>query len=220
MRYEVLLWDLDGTLTDPKEGITRSVQYSMKRLNYPIPKTDDLDWIIGPPLKDSFRILLETEDETLINDAVALYRERYREIGIFENVIYPGIPELLVRLNDNGCRNLLATSKPKVFAERILKHFSIDACFYEIMGSELDGKFVEKEALIAEVLKSVPVDLRSKTVMIGDRRFDVQGAKKNRIDVISVGYGYGTPEELRLAAPDYIIPTVKALEDMLFSELN
>lgn len=215
MRYEVLLWDLDGTLTDPKEGITRSVHYALSRLDVPLAEDADLDWIIGPPLKESFKILLQTSDEDLANRALMLYRERYREIGLYENIVYPGIPELLFQLKERGCRNLLATSKPRIFAEKILKHFLLEPYFSVIMGSELNGQFVEKDDLIAEVLKNVPVNTRIKTVMIGDRRYDVHGAKANNIDVISVGYGYGTSEELSAAAPNYIAPSVRDLKELL-----
>lgn len=215
MRYDVLLWDLDGTLTDPKEGITLSVQYALNRLDYPSCEADDLDWIIGPPLKESFKILFQTTDEALVNRAITFYRERYQEIGLYENIVYPGIPELLAQLKEKGCMHLLATSKPRVFAEKILQHFSLDSYFSVIMGSELNGQFVEKDGLIAEILKKVPTDSRSKTVMIGDRRYDVQGARANGIDVISVGYGYGTIEELSDASPDFIAPSVSDLEKLL-----
>ncbi|SPF45093.1 5'-nucleotidase [Candidatus Desulfosporosinus infrequens] len=217
MRYDVLLWDLDGTLTDPKEGITRSVQFALNRLNYPFSETDDLGWIIGPPLKESFKILLQTLDETLLDRAITIYRERYQKIGLYENILYPGIMELIVQLKEKGCRHLLATSKPRVFAEKILQHFSLDSYFSVIMGSELNGQFVEKDVLIAEVLKKALAGSRSKTVMIGDRSFDVQGARANGIDVISVGYGYGTIEELSSASPDFIVPSVRDLGILLSS---
>ncbi|HEY8909954.1 MAG TPA: HAD hydrolase-like protein [Desulfosporosinus sp.] len=217
MRYDILLWDLDGTLTDPKEGITLSVQYALTQLDYPFHEDDDLDWIIGPPLKESFKTLLQTTDEALLGRAITLYRERYREFGLYENIVYPGIPELLSELQQKGCTQLLATSKPRVFAEKILQNFLLDPYFNVIMGSELNGNFVEKDALIAEVLKTVPEDLRAKTVMIGDRRYDVDGARANHIDIISVGYGYGSAEELRRAAPDYIVPSVRDLKELLFS---
>ncbi|MDR3587902.1 MAG: HAD hydrolase-like protein [Desulfosporosinus sp.] len=217
MRYDVLLWDLDGTLTDPKEGITLSVQYALNRLGYPFPETDDLGWIIGPPLKESFKILLQTMDETLLDQAITIYRERYQEIGLYENILYPGILELIAQLKEKGCLHLLATSKPRVFAKKILQHFSLDSYFSVIMGSELNGQFVEKDVLIAEVLKKAPAGSRAKTVMIGDRRYDVEGARANGIDVISVGYGYGTIEELSLAAPNFIVSNVRDLEKLLSS---
>ena len=217
MRYNVLLWDLDGTLTDPKEGITRSVQYALKRLDYPFCEADDLDWIIGPPLKESFKTLFQTTDEAILHRAISIYRERYREIGLYENIVYPGIPDLLAQLKDKGCRHLLATSKPRVFAEKILQHFLLDSYFSVIMGSELNGQFVEKDCLIAEVLKTMPAGSRSKTVMIGDRSYDVHGARANHIDVISVGYGYGTSEELRVASPDFIVQSVADLSDLLLN---
>lgn len=215
MRYNVLLWDLDGTLTDSKEGITLSVQYALERLDYPPQKADNLDWIIGPPLKESFKTLLQTTDDDFLNRAISIYRERYQEIGIYENIVYPGIPELLHQLKEKGCRHLLATSKPRVFAEKILEHFLLDSYFSVIMGSELNGQFVEKDCLIAEVLKTVPASSRSKTVMIGDRNYDVHGARANHIDVISVGYGFGTIEELRVASPDFIVQSVADLGKLL-----
>jgi phosphoglycolate phosphatase len=213
MLFDTLLWDLDGTLTDPKKGITRSVQFSLQKLGAAYPDEDALEWVIGPPLKESFKILLQTSDDVLLNQAVTYYRERYREIGMYENIVYPGIPELLAQLKDKGCQHFLATSKPTIFAEKILQHFSLDKYFSVMMGSELDGQFVEKEDLIREVLKRVPN--RSLPVMIGDRRYDVQGARSNGIAIISVGYGYGTIEELEAASPDYFVSNVQELGNLL-----
>lgn len=215
MRYDILLWDLDGTLTDSKEGITRSVQYALNRLNYPIPEADDLEWIIGPPLKDSFRTLLKTTDEALLNEAILIYRERFQEIGLYENLVYPGIPELLFQLKENGCKHFLATSKPRIFAEKILRHFLLEQYFDDIMGSELNGQLVEKETIIGEVLKNIPRDSLPNTVMIGDRKYDVYGARANHIDVIAVGYGYGTAEEFQAAEPNFIVPSVEGLGKLL-----
>lgn len=217
MRYNILLWDLDGTLTDSKEGITRSVQYSMQKLGYPIPAADDLHWVIGPPLKESFKVLLNTADEALLSRAVGLYRERFQDLGLYENIVYPGIPDLLLGLKEQGCRHFLATSKPRVFAEKILRHFGLKEHFEHIMGSELDGRLVDKESVIAEVLKIFPQEARIKAVMIGDRKYDVQGARANGIEVIAVGYGYGTGEELRQAGADWLAPSVRALGELLFS---
>ncbi|KLU66695.1 5'-nucleotidase [Desulfosporosinus acididurans] len=217
MRFDYLLWDLDGTLTDPKPGITRSVQYALQKLGFAYPHEDELEWVIGPPLKASFQVLLQSKNEDLITKAVTFYRERFQEIGMYENMVYSGIPELLDLLKEKGCQHLLATSKPKVFAEKILQHFSLNNSFSEIMGSELSGNFVEKEDLIREVLKSVSPQARSKTVMIGDRLYDVKGARANNIKVISVGYGYGTLDELEAAAPDYFVSSVQDLKQLLLS---
>lgn len=219
MRYDILLWDLDGTLTDSKEGITRSIQYALSRLSYPIPEADDLEWIIGPPLKESFKILLKTTNEALLNQAVEIYRERFQEIGLYENIVYPGIPKLLLQLKETGCKHFLATSKPRIFAEKILQHFLLEEYFDVIMGSELNGQLVEKETIIKEVLKKAPKGLLSKTVMIGDRKYDVYGARANQIDVIAVGYGYGTAEELHAANPDYIVTSVEGLDKLLIHDL-
>lgn len=220
MRYDILLWDLDGTLTDSKEGITRSVQYALGRLNHFIPEADDLEWIIGPPLKESFKTLLQTTDEALLNQAVMTYRERFQEIGLYENTVYPGIPKLLLELKEKGCKHYLATSKPRVYAEKILRHFLLEEYFDVIMGSELNGRLVEKETIIQEVLKKVPRGSLSKTVMIGDRKYDVHGARANHIDVIAVGYGYGTAEELQAAAPDFIVPSVDGLYKLIMEQLS
>lgn len=217
MRYNILLWDLDGTLTDSKEGITRSVQYALKRLDYPFCEANSLNWIIGPPLKESFKLLFKTTDDAFLDQAISIYRERYTEIGLYENTVYPGIPDLLAKLKEKGCKHLLATSKPRIFAEKILKHFSLDSYFSVIMGSELNGQFVEKDCLIAEALKTMPLGSRSETVMIGDRNYDVDGARANKIDVISVAYGFGTEEELRLASPNFIVQSVSDLGELLFT---
>lgn len=217
LRYGVFLWDLDGTLTDPKVGITLSVQYALKSLGFSSPEADCLEWVIGPPLKDSFRILLKSTDVDLLDQAVMLYRERYQEVGLYENVVYPGISDLLAKLKEQGGCHLLATAKPKVFAEKILQHFNLAAYFKVIMGSELDGRFVEKDALIAEVLKKAPAGSKTRVVMIGDRCYDVWGARTNQIQVISVGYGYGTMDELQKAGPDFIAPEVEDLARILLS---
>lgn len=217
MRYDILLWDLDGTLTDSKEGITRSVQYALSQLGYPIPKADDLEWVIGPPLKESFKILLETQNDALLNEAVLTYRRRFQEIGLYENEVYSGIPELLLQLREKGCKHFLATSKPRIFAEKILQHFLLAEYFDVIMGSELNGQLAEKETVIKEVLKKAPKASLSKAVMIGDRKYDVYGARENKIDVIAVGYGYGTAEELQAAKPDFFAPNVESLGQLLLS---
>lgn len=219
MKYQVVLWDLDGTLTDPKEGITKSVQYALEKLNAPVPTQDELEWVIGPALSKSFEILLKSTDETLVSKALEFYRERYREKGMYENKIYPGIPELLQDLKEAGCLNVLATSKPKPFAEEILRHFNLSRQFHLIMGSNFNGELVDKGDLIQEILRRLPQDISWKqTVMIGDRRFDIEGARRNGLDVISVAYGYGTMHELEENKPDYIAKGLTELRTILFED--
>lgn len=215
MPFNYILWDLDGTLTDPKTGITSSVQYAMRKMGYPVPESDQLEWVIGPPLKESFIHLLETQNEALLQEAVKHYRERFRELGMYENEVYPEIPELLADLIGKGKTLLIATSKPRVFAELILEHFHLNRFFSKVIGSELDGRLSDKSELIFEALKSVPDSEYANTVMIGDRSFDIEGARKNRIAVISVAYGYGSKEELEQAEPDYIVESVEELRGFL-----
>ena len=216
MKYTYLLWDLDGTLIDPKEGIVRCTQYALEKLNYPVPDGKDLDWIIGPPLFKSFYTLLHTEDDQLVQEAVRLYRERYSAKGIYEHVLYPGIRDLLSDLQKTGYINLLATSKVSAYAQRILQHFEIDRFFAGGRGSEPDGRLAEKPDLIRAILAQVPAASPDQCLMIGDRRYDIEGARANAIDVLSVGYGYGTREELAQAGPTYFLPTVTALRDFFF----
>lgn len=216
MLYDLLLWDLDGTLTDPKQGITKSVQYALENMGYEVPSNDELEWVIGPPLSSSFRELLKTNDEELVRKAIILYRERYAKLGMFENIVYPGIPDLLADLKRNGCHHILATSKARIFAEQILVHFQLDKFFDLAMGSELNGQFAEKDEVIKEGLRRYGVYEPLKTAMIGDRRFDVHGAHKNGINIIAVSYGYGTMSELETAKPEFIVDSVDSLRELLY----
>ncbi len=203
-----IFFDLDGTLTDPKEGITRCIQYALERLDAPVPETDDLLWCIGPPLQDSFARLLG--DEARAQEGVALYRERFTDTGLYENDLYAGIPETLQALHEAGNRLFVATSKPHVYASRIVDHFEIDGHFERIFGSELDGTRVDKSDLLAYALAETGA-AADECAMIGDREHDMIGAVKNGMFPIGVLYGYGTQEELQAAgaqrlaeAPDEI----------------
>lgn len=190
-----LLFDLDGTLTDPYEGITKSIIHALTSLGRPSPPPDDLLWCIGPPLKSSFSILLETEDETLVERAMTIYRERFGSIGLFENKVYVGIPEALKSLREMGHTLHLATSKPRVFAQRIVDHFDLNQYFNSIHGSELDGTRTDKASLIAYILQSEALDSPT-TAMIGDRKHDMIGAKANGVPGFGVLWGFGSKTEL------------------------
>ncbi|MFI5314762.1 MAG: HAD family hydrolase [Myxococcota bacterium] len=212
----VVLFDLDGTLTDPKLGITRSIQYALRKRGRPVPDADSLESLIGPPLEESFRsrfAMSPAEARQAVDD----YREYFAETGLFENAVYPGIPELLARLRAEGARLAVATSKPTVFAERILAHFGLAAHFEQVVGSFLDGRRVEKRELIADALQSLGVDRldRQQAAHVGDRRHDVLGARANGIRSIAVGYGYGTREELAAAEPSALAESVAALGRLL-----
>jgi phosphoglycolate phosphatase len=196
-----LFFDLDGTLTDPKPGITGSIQYALEKLGREVPSQDELAWCIGPPLRASFVTLLGGEEHA--DRGVELYRERFGVVGLFENSVYPEIEGVLTKLSQSGFRMFVATSKPHVFARRIIDHFALNSHFERVFGSELDGTRVHKTDLIAYALEQTDVDA-ARTLMIGDRSHDILGAKANGIDAIGVTYGYGSREELIAAGARHL----------------
>ncbi|MGY8660871.1 HAD family hydrolase [Bradyrhizobium sp. UFLA05-109] len=196
-----IYFDLDGTLTDPKPGITRSIQYALERLGQHIPSEDELTWCIGPPLHASLKKLTGTDE--LAGRALLLYRERFADVGLFENEAYDGIEETLSALSATGARMFVATSKPAVYATRIVDHFGLKHYFEQVFGSELDGTRVDKGDLLAYALDTARVDPQT-AVMIGDRSHDVVGARKNGMTSIGVLYGYGSEAELRDAGAHHI----------------
>jgi phosphoglycolate phosphatase len=211
---DAIFFDLDGTLTDPKPGITRSIQYALGKLDHPaIPTEDELTWCIGPPLRASFVRLLGAED--FADRAVALYRERFSDIGLYENAVYDGIAEVLTTLSQSGHRLFVATSKPHVFANRIVGHFGLRHHFEHVFGSELDGTRVDKSDLLAYALKTASTD-PSKTLMIGDRSHDMVGARNNGIKGIGVLYGYGTKDELIGAGALHVCATPQAIPGCIY----
>lgn len=212
--YDVVLFDLDGTLTDPGLGITNAVAHALRRFGIPVPPRTELYKFIGPPLVDSF---MEYYGMTRgqADTAVVYYREYYRDIGLFENVVYDGIDAMLAHLTAAGKTPVLATSKPEVFARRILEHFRLDGYFPFAVGASMDGSLSTKGAVIAQALRLCqPEDLR-RVVMVGDRKHDILGAKENGLDSIGVLYGYGDRPELEAAGATYIAPTVADLEALL-----
>lgn len=215
MKY--ILFDLDGTLTDPKEGITKSVQYALSKLGIVENDLNKLETFIGPPLLDSF-MQFYGMDVKRGEQAIAYYRERFSNIGIFENEVYQGIPELLDYLKKKGNQLAVASSKPTVYVERILDHFHIRDYFDVVVGSELDGRRTKKEDVIEEVLK-VLFDGREyekqKVYMVGDRKFDVEGAKNFGLQSVGVTFGYGGIKELQEAGAMYIAQTVEELKKIL-----
>lgn len=212
-----LLFDLDGTLTDPKEGICTCVQYALAAFGIEEPDLDKLEPFIGPPLKDSFMEFYSMSEEQA-EAAVEKYRERFREKGIFENRLYDGVPQMLEALNSKGMFLAVASSKPTVFVEQILEHFHIRKYFKAVVGSELDGSRVNKDEIVEEALKQLfgdkPVE-KNRVYMIGDRKFDAEGARTAGVDSVGVTYGYGSMEELREAKADYIVRSVEELQRFL-----
>lgn len=212
-----LLFDLDGTLTDPRVGITTCVQYALRDFGIDEPDITKLEPFIGPPLRDSFKNFYGFDDEQA-ESAVERYRERFRDTGIFENEVYEGIPHMLRTLQSKGIFLAVASSKPQVFVERILEHFNLKKYFAVVVGSELDGTRENKDEVVREALNRLfdgkPVQ-KDQVYMIGDRSFDVEGAKALGIESVGVTYGFGSMEELKEAKADYIVRSVEELEKFL-----
>ncbi len=210
----LVLFDLDGTLTDPCLGITNSVMYALKKFGYPVPEREKLHFFIGPPLVDSFIKLLGV-DQKRAEELVSAYREHFSKVGLFENEVISGAKELLSSLKAKGITIVLATSKPKIFADKILEHFSLSKYFDETVGSFLDGRLTNKGEVIAEVLKLYPNTPKTNTVMVGDRCYDILGALENGITPIGVLCGYGDKAELQNAGAALIFNDLFALRDYL-----
>lgn len=191
-KYECILFDLDGTLTESGIGITRCAAYALEKMGMEVP--DDLTVFIGPPLRDTFQKFGVKEEDT--DEAIRIFRSRYTTIGKFENRPYEGIPEVLKQLKAEGYRLFVATSKPEQIANEILEHFDLAQYFEEIAGASLDASRESKAAVIAYLLKKI--DSRN-CVMVGDTAFDCIGAKENHIPCIGVKWGYGTAKSMKKA---------------------
>lgn len=226
MKFKYLLFDLDGTLTDPKEGITTSVQYALKAFGIEEPDTGKLEPFIGPPLRDSFMKFYGFEEEQA-EEAVAKYREWFAPKGIFQNRMYAGIADMLKELRESGRILAVASSKPTVFVEKILRHFGIYHYFDIVVGSELNGIRGSKEEVVEEALlrlaevseevgmeQSKNID-RKHTVMIGDREFDIFGGKEQGLITVGVTFGFAAEGELETAGADYIVNSVDELRGLL-----
>lgn len=208
------LFDLDGTLCDPKVGITRSVQYALVSAGSSVTDLEMLTPYIGPPLQDSF-MALGGLSETDAIAAVAKYREYFTQIGIFENVVYPGIPSCLSSLLAKGWRLGVATSKPAVFAERILEHFSLRSYFEVVAGDELDGSRRQKHEVLRHALHLLEVAADADCIMVGDREHDVIGARSVGLSAVGVTWGYGTVQELTAVGADLLVHNVGDLAEAL-----
>ena len=196
-----ILIDLDGTLTDPKVGITTSARYGLEKVGHPIPESENIDWIIGPPLKASLAKLLNVDvSDVLAEQALLGYRERFAVTGLFENHVFEDVAETLQALKNKGYRLFLATAKPEVYARQILDHFDLLKYFEYPYGSELNGERTNKAELISYILEKEQLN-PEECLMIGDREHDIFGARKNGIETIAVEYGYGSSEELDEAQP-------------------
>ena len=208
-----ILIDLDGTLTDPKVGITTSARYGLEKIGHPISDEINIDWIIGPPLKASLAKILNVEaDHVLAEQALMGYRERFAVKGLYENHVFEGVAETLAELKRRGYRLFLATAKPTVYAKQILEHFDLAQYFTDIHGSELNGDRTNKAELIQYILAQQQLQA-DQCMMVGDREHDIFGARHNGIETIAVRYGYGSQEDLEVAQPKYKIDRFNQLLD-------
>lgn len=207
-KYDVVLFDLDGTLTDPAVGITNSVMHALKKYGITVEDRTELYKFIGPPLHESFEKFYGFSREEALR-AVEYYREYYRDKGIFENIVYDGVEDMLKNLCESGKKIILATSKPEVFAREILCHFNLDKYFFYAAGANLDGTRTDKAQVIEYALREGGVTDKSTAVMVGDREHDIIGANKNGIDSIGVLFGYGSREELETAGATHIAEKVE-----------
>lgn len=215
MRYQSLLFDLDGTLTDPGIGITNSVMYALEKYHIKVKDRGELYPFIGPPLIDSFMEFYQFSREEAMQ-AVIYYREYFSATGLFENTVYPGIPKLLMELKNEGRQLIVATSKPTPFAKQILQHFQLDCYFDFIAGSTMDETRTTKAEVIQYALQSCHIIDSNKVVMIGDRKHDIFGAKEWGLDSIGVLYGYGSVTEHQKAGATWIADTVEDIRTFIY----
>lgn len=213
-KYDVVLFDLDGTLTDPAIGITNSVMHALKKYGITVDDRRELYKFIGPPLHESFERFYGFSKEEALK-AVEYYREYYRDKGIYENAVYGGVEAMLKKLCESGKKVVLATSKPEIFAREILRYFDLEKYFYYSAGANLDGSRTNKAEVIEYALREGKVSDKSTAVMVGDREHDIIGANKNGLDSIGVLFGYGDRAELEAAGADYIAETVESLTEIL-----
>ena len=210
MVVRAIVFDLDGTLTDPEKGITRCLQHALVALGRPAPPLEHLRRYIGPPLRGTFVDLLATDKRAVIEAAIGHYRERFSAVGLYENEVYPDVPTGLAALREAGHRLWVVTSKPGAYACRIVEHFGLAKLFQRVYGSELSGQYADKIELIAHVLKSEQLD-PANACMIGDRAEDILGGRANGTGTVGVLWGYGSEDELTKAQPDIIVDSMATL---------
>ena len=213
-KYKYIFFDLDGTLTDSAPGITNSVVYALDKFGIKENDINKLKRFVGPPLVDAFMEFYGFSEEDA-KKAVEYYRERFKDIGIFENSVYDGIKELLSDLKNEGYTLVIATSKPEVFANRIAEHFDFAKYFDSIRGATFDGKLNTKVQIIEYAIATLNINNRQEIVMIGDRHHDAEGAKATGVDFIGVLYGYGSREELANAGAKQMAETPAEIKDYL-----
>lgn len=212
--YEYILFDLDGTLTDPKEGIINSIEYALRKMGHQEMQELELLKFIGPPIQRSFSEVCGMNEDEVVR-AVHFYREYFTKNGMIENKVYSGIHQLLLELKEAGKKLFVATSKPTVFANEILRFFQLNHYFIDIVGSNLDGSRIDKKEIIEWIYQKYLQFSDGKVVMVGDRSHDIIGANLNGIESIGVTYGYGTKEELEEVNASFVVATVEELRTIL-----
>lgn len=213
--YDLIIFDLDGTLIDTGIGIMKAVEYALDKFNIPVGDYSTLRKFIGPPLKASFMKYYNFTEEDA-EKAILYYREYYKDKGLYENKIYDGMDELLSKIKESGRKLVVATSKPEVFAKIILDQNNISKYFHIIGGATLDGSRINKDDVIRYALDNLGSHDKTTALMIGDTEFDIYGAKKVGIDSLGITYGYGQEEEIKKAGATYIKSSVKEIEDIIF----
>lgn len=217
MKYKNILFDLDGTITDSEEGILNGIIFALNKLKLPILERNSLRLFIGPPLKESFQSVFQLSSEEA-NQAVVYYREYYEEKGMLENKLYVGVTEVLINLKEAGCHLYLATSKPEIYAKKILTHFHLESYFEGVYGASLDGLRSKKSSVIKYALEQAQITTLNNTIMIGDRNHDIIGGKENGIESVGVLYGFGDYDELQKAGAIYIAETPKQMGVFLLKD--
>jgi phosphoglycolate phosphatase len=212
-----VLFDLDGTLTDPADGITRCYAHALERLGLAPPPRADLLRYIGPPMRENFAAVLGDEDRELIERAVVFYRERFSRVGLYENEVYPGVREMLAALRAAGLRLFVATSKVTEYSVRVLEHFRLAEFFASVHGATPDGSLDDKAELVARLLRVEGIGA-AESVMIGDREHDIRAARRNGVRSVGVAYGYGSRAELEAAGADFIRDTPAGVAALLLDQ--
>ena len=213
--YQYLLFDLDGTLTNPKEGITKSVQYALRHFGIEVADPDTLTPYIGPPLIPSFMEFHGLTQEQAL-EALQIYRKRFESVGLFENEVLDGVPEMLCSLKQKGRYVAVASSKPEAYVRRILEHFDLLQFFDEVVGASMDEKLSAKKDIIGEALRRMGKSPGDRDVlMVGDRMHDVEGAKLCGLDSLGVYTGFAPEGELEEAGATYVFHTIKEMADFL-----
>ncbi|CYU95198.1 HAD family hydrolase [Streptococcus suis] len=213
--YQTILFDLDGTLTDSGQGILNSVAYALEKMGIEEPDTANLNRFIGPPLYESFSRFYQLSPEDT-QSAVDAFRVYFKEKGMFENQLYPGIFSLLEELRTAGKTLVIATSKPEIFAKQILEHFGIAHYFDVIAGASLDSSRISKADVIGYAINQLEA-FPKHAVMIGDREHDIEGARMHQLPAIGVLYGYGSKQEFEKAGATMIVETVQDLKRVLLT---